>query len=307
MIAGMDEIVEYIKTLENKNEKLKERNKFLEERNNTLLKYETSEYCNGVCCERMPMLGRSWWKCYGFNEPCKCAYTIKRQDEKKEQEDKIKKLEKQNEKLEEQNKELEEKVDEANKIMKEYKELKEFKEKAEEECEASAVMEDMMNRIKEAERKESMWYVKYKNQEPLLKEIRKENELLGEALITSYDLDNTYAVNGLDWDDRFSNFYNHVMTKVRDVEWTQLLEDNDIQIEWGEGIEEQWEDSEIREQYCRETQGDEEDAQDDWNSIVNESDWDEWEGAFTEWYLNDYLKSDNWWCDYDGNYWYIKK
>ena len=71
-------------------EKLKEENDELQEES------EEMEYCNGVCCERSPKHGISWWKSYGFNSPCKCAYTIKRQEE--------------NKKLEEENKKLKEKI-----------------------------------------------------------------------------------------------------------------------------------------------------------------------------------------------------
>jgi len=53
---------------------------------------EEMEYCNGVCCERSPKHGMSWWKSYGFNSPCKCAYTIKRQEENKKLEEENKKL-----------------------------------------------------------------------------------------------------------------------------------------------------------------------------------------------------------------------
>ena len=38
---------------------------------------KNEKFCNGVCCERSLMNGRSWWKYLGFNSPCKCAYTLK--------------------------------------------------------------------------------------------------------------------------------------------------------------------------------------------------------------------------------------
>ena len=57
---------------------------------------EEMEYCNGVCCERSPKHGMSWWKSYGFNSPCKCAYTIKRQEENKKLEEENKKLKQEN-------------------------------------------------------------------------------------------------------------------------------------------------------------------------------------------------------------------
>ena len=48
------------------------------------------------------MMGRSWWKLLGFNSPCKCAYTIQRQEEIK----KLKKLKEQNEELKEYQKDI---------------------------------------------------------------------------------------------------------------------------------------------------------------------------------------------------------
>jgi len=286
LISGMDEIVEYIKTLEIKNKKLEEENEQLKQQ---VSKKQTINDNHALRVSNLKSMLKQL-----------------EQDANDKLEEQYKQIEELKEKQKKLSQEDKEKIDEANDILKEYKELKEFKEKADEECEASAVMDTMMERIEKAESDKNMWYERYKNQEPIVKAYTKENELLGEALIKSYNLDDSYAINRLDWDDRFSNFYNQVMTKVREVEWIQLLEDNDIHFETYDGIESEWEDTEIREQYCRETQGDEEDAEDDWNSIVNEGDWDEWEGAFVEWYLNDYIGGDNWWGDYDGNYW-VKK
>jgi vacuolar-type H+-ATPase subunit I/STV1 len=223
----------------------------------------------------------------------------------------IKTLEIKNKKLEEQNKELEEKVDEANKIMKEYKELKEFKEKAEEECEASAVMDTMMNRIKEAERKENMWYVNYKNQEPLVKEIRKENELLIKYFVEDYDLNTADTIRGSSWNDRMRNFYNQVMSRISGVSWWDFFENYDIAYESGDGICEYYkDDEETRIQYCQESLGLNEDDE-NYNKIVNDEendfDWDEQENDFIHWYIRDYCNGYDYWCDYDGNYWYIKQ
>jgi len=77
---------------QNQIKKLQEENKQLKEENKKLKEHQTSEYCNDVCCERRPMMGMSWWKRLGFNSPCKCAYTIQRQEQ-------IKKLKEQNEEL----------------------------------------------------------------------------------------------------------------------------------------------------------------------------------------------------------------
>lgn len=219
-------------------------------------------------------------------------------------------LKKENEKLKEKNEELEEKVDEANKIMEEYKELKEFKEKAEEECEASAVMEDMMNRIKEAEEKESMWYSSYKNQEPTMKAIRNENELLVEYFIEEYDLNTADTIRGDSWNNRMRLFCNRVMSKMSGVSWWEFFDNYDIAYESWDSIRDYYnEDEEVRIKYCKESLGLNEDDE-DYNKIVNEEendfDWDEQEEDFMTWYIEDYCGGQDSWCDYDGNYWYIK-
>ena len=140
-------------------EKLKKERDFWEEENGNI------EYCNGVCCERRPMMGSSWWKNLGFGSPCKCAYTESRKETEAEQNGNI-------ERLCNLNKKLKEKVVET----KDYNELKEFKKLTEEECGASAVMEDMMNKINKEENK--------------LKEFKKlieeEKKLLKEAIIEDF-------------------------------------------------------------------------------------------------------------------------
>ena len=89
-----EEEVSLINSEEMENEekiaKLEEENKTLKEES------EEMEYCNGVCCERSPKVGMSWWKSYGFNSPCKCAYTIKRQEENKKLKEEIKKNQQRN-------------------------------------------------------------------------------------------------------------------------------------------------------------------------------------------------------------------
>lgn len=46
---------------------------------NKILKEDEEDYneLEKVCdppCKIRPMMGRSWWKCYGYNSPCSCAY-----------------------------------------------------------------------------------------------------------------------------------------------------------------------------------------------------------------------------------------
>jgi len=36
------------------------------------------EECKPPCVPR-PMIGRSWWKCLGYNTPCSCAYKKKQE------------------------------------------------------------------------------------------------------------------------------------------------------------------------------------------------------------------------------------
>ena len=204
--------------------------------------------------------------------------------------------------LKEQNKELESKVDEAIKIQKELKELKEFKEKAEEECEASAVVEDMMVRIEKAESSEKDWYDKYKNQEPMMDAYKEENKKLIKIVMKDYDLEEW----NYDWDERMREFYNKVMSFDTGLDWLEIMSDVGIEYKHYDYIQEEFnDDREIREQYCNETQGDDEEEVD---NIVENCNWDDCEDAFIEWYMNDYCKSENrWWCDYDCGYWYFEK
>jgi hypothetical protein len=222
----------------------------------------------------------------------------------------IKTLEKENKELKEQNKEQAEKIDEANKIMKEYKELKEFKEKADEECGASVVMEELMERVEEAERKESMWYGCYKNQEPTMDAFRKENELLVEYLVKEYDLNTTDTIDRKEWNDRMCNFYNQVMSKISNVSWWEFFDNYDISYESWDSIRDYYnDDEEVRIQYCKESLGLVEDDE-EYNKIVNDEendfDWGEQENDFIEWYINDYCGAEDYWSDYDEGYWYIK-
>jgi len=114
LIPGMDKLLEYMKNQDKKIKELQEENKKLNFQVDALDKQATDfclqngklkeenkkleeeslemEYCNGVCCERSPKHGRSWWKSYGFRSSCKCAYTIMRQEENKKLEEEIKKL-----------------------------------------------------------------------------------------------------------------------------------------------------------------------------------------------------------------------
>ena len=190
------------------------------------------------------------------------------------------------------------------KLNEENKELKEFKEKAEDECEASAVVNDMMGRIEKADREKEMCYNKYKDQEPRMKAYEKENNNLAKVIVGDYKLDE----GDNDWENRMCNFYNQVMSMNNDIDWLDILGDVGIRHENWEGIKDYFEDdTDIRERYCEETQGDEEEAPEEWNSIVVNSDWDECEDSFIEWYLKDYCKFVDWWCDYDSGYWGLEE
>tara|TARA_R110000787_G_scaffold269002_3_gene375619 strand:+ start:356 stop:1129 length:774 start_codon:yes stop_codon:yes gene_type:complete len=194
-----------------------------------------------------------------------------------------------------------------NKLKDENKELKEFKEKAEEECEASAVMEDMMKRIQEAERKEKMWYNQYKNQEPMMDAIKEQYNKLVKAMMKDYNLQEW----NYDWDDRMGDFFDNVMRGNTDVDWLDVFSEVGIEYRHYDCIEEEFnDDREIREQYCNETHEDEEDE--DWlelkNDIIENSNWYDCDDAFIEWYMNDYRGCKNrWWNDYDGGYWFFEK
>ena len=183
-----------------------------------------------------------------------------------------------------------------NKLNEEIKELKEFKEKTEDECEASAVMEDMMKRIQEAERKEKMWYESYKNQEPMVKANREQNEQLIKIVMKSYDLETQEYINQQGyWSNRFEKFYWNVVVENREIDWWNIFEEIGIECRNWDFIKEGYfEDKEIREQYCaseyvEHTQRD---------KIINDEDedydWDEQEENFIEWYIDEVLDA----CEY---------
>ena len=127
LISGMDKIIQHMKNQEKEIKALKEKIKELkkeeeEEEDITrceecqgegeITEYEKlsgqflcedcaktlgEKYCNGVCCERSPKHGKSWWKELGFNSACKCAKTL----ETAQKEDFKKFLERQNISIEE--------------------------------------------------------------------------------------------------------------------------------------------------------------------------------------------------------------
>ena len=40
--------------------------------------------CNNMCPKK-PMMGRSWWKCYGFADPCLCAFEEREKEQMKKE------------------------------------------------------------------------------------------------------------------------------------------------------------------------------------------------------------------------------
>tara|TARA_R110001632_G_scaffold230667_1_gene368322 strand:- start:1107 stop:2147 length:1041 start_codon:yes stop_codon:yes gene_type:complete len=326
LIAGMDKIVEYIKTLEIKNKKLEKENKSVDKQYEEL--YEEIEEQKEINIQLEEE--KDFW--------------IKEHHELKVKVDwenindysmRIDELIDKNNKQYKKIKELEEKVDEGlkykelkelyegrakgmeeelnkiekivgikesripepnqvlnavNKLNEEIKELKVFKEKTEDECEASAVMEDMMKRIQEAERKEKMWYDNYKIQEPMVKANREQNEQLIKIVIKLYDLETQEHNHKGYWGDRFENFYWDIVVENREIDWWNIFEEVGIECRnWDNFKETYFEDKEIREKYCasdyvEHTQTD---------KIINDEDedydWDDQEEDFIEWYIEDYM------------------
>ena len=176
------------------------------------------------------------------------------------------------------------------KLNEEIKELKEFKEKTEDECEASAVMEDMMKRIQEAERKEKMWYESYKNQEPMCKANREQNEQLIKLIMGKYELLVSRGSNdAYDWDDRFNNFYWNVIVENREIDWWNVLEEVGIECRnWDYIKEGYFEDKVIREKYCESEYVEHTQTDKIINDEDEDYDWDEQEDNFIEWYIDNY-------------------
>ena len=264
LISGMSDIIEYITTLGNTNKNQKEKIKELEEKVDEGLKYkELKELYEGRA---------------------------------KGMEDELNKIKKLVGIDEDDIPQPNEVLIAVNKLNKEIKELKEFKEKTEDECEASAVMEDMMKRIEEAERKEKMWYDNYKIQEPMVKATREQNEQLVKLMMKSYDLLTGEETNKGYWSDRFERFNWDIIVENRDIDWYDVLQEGGIECRnWDYFKETYFECKEIREEYCE--RGDYvEHTQID--KILNDEDedydWDDQEDNFITWYINDIMDA----CEY---------
>ena len=322
LIAGMNDIIEYITKLGKENKELKET---CERQGEDVLEYYKCKETIDKQEKHLDIISNTWFHPSRWGDEPVYEYTDivdNLYKESIEQKIKIKELE---EKVDEglKYKELKELYegrangmeDELNKIKKlvgieeddipepyevltavnklneDIKELKEFKEKTEEECGASAVMEDMIKRLDEAERKEKMWYECYKNQEPMVKANREQNEKLVKMIMKSYDL----LVSRGDWENRFDRFYWNVMTENRNVDWNNILDDVGIECRnWDYIKEDYFDDKEIREKYCESdyveyTQID---------KIINDEDedydWNEQEDNFIDWYIGDYMDA----CEY---------
>lgn len=256
LISGMSDIIEYITTLGNTNKKQDEKIKELEEKVDEGLKYkELKELYEGRA---------------------------------KGMEEELNKIEK-----------LvgikEDDIPEPNQVLNAVKELKEFKEKADEECEASAVMNTMMERIEEAERKEKMWYDSYKRQEPMVKATREQNEQLIKIVMKNYDLLTGEETNKGYWSDRFERFYWDIIVENRDVDWWNIFQEVGIECRnWDMMKETYFEDKEIREQYCESEYVEHTQTDKIINDEDEDYDWDEQEENFIEWYIEDCMDA----CEY---------
>lgn len=128
--------------------------------------------------------------------------------------------------------------------------------------------------------------------------------LLAKALVEQFHLHIVCDYEGMDWNSRFCNFYNTIMSNCNEVEWTDLLSDFDIYYESYESIRDSFmDDEEYRMGFCENE--DIEENSEKWNDIVKNCNFGDYECDFIQFYLNDIgAKCD--WCDYDGGYWYIE-
>ena len=337
LIAGMDEIVEYIKTLEIKNKKLEEQNKELKETcekqgEDMLELYKCKETIDkqnthfDMICKTWfhPLRWRADRKGVGeytemvdklYEEITEYQTKIKELEEKvdeglkyKEQkelyEGRAKGMEEELNKIEKLVEIEEDDIPEPNQVFNAVKELKEFKEKADEECEASAVIEDMMGRVDKAEYDCEKYKEQYKDLEKYYKEIKEQNKDLVKVLISKYDLESGEPTNKGYWNERFKDFYNDVMIDNNDMNWLEILDEVGIEtISWECIKEYYYEDDEIRKDFLedylddedgekentiRMLMGDDEQKEDFWNTC---------EESFIEWYIGDYRDA----CEYYGS------
>ena len=140
---------------------------------------------------------------------------------------------------------------EVKKLKEENKKLEEFKKKAEEECEASAVMESMMDRIEKVEKEkkeleEDNENIDKRRKFAISEGIELVGILLNEWKLTE-DIDSRYA-NYTPWWKRMRHFYNSVILEYysfnSNIEWNELLEEYGITYDSVESIVEFFDDGE---------------------------------------------------------------
>ena len=182
----------------------------------------------------------------------------------KKQEQQIKKLNEENEKLKEQNKELELKI-------------------------------QAINQVQETQITKMCQYGARQNNDSML---------LAKALVEQFYLHVPCDYEGMDWNSRFCNFYNTIMSNCEEVEWADLFDDFDIHYINYEDIRDSFmDDEEYRMGFCENEEIEENSEK--WNDIVKNCNFGDYECDFIQFHLNDIgAKCD--WCDYDGGYWYIE-
>ena len=128
--------------------------------------------------------------------------------------------------------------------------------------------------------------------------------LLAKALVEQFYLHVPCDYEGMDWNSRFCNFYNTIMSNCEEVEWADLFDDFDIHYINYEDIRDSFmDDEEYRMGFCENEEIEENSEK--WNDIVKNCNFGDYECDFIQFHLNDIgAKCD--WCDYDGGYWYIE-
>ena len=336
LIAGMDEIVEYIKTLEIKNKKLEEQNKELKETcekqgEDMLELYKCKETIDKQNTH-FDMICKTWFHPLRWRADRKGVgeYTEmvdKLYEEITEYQTKIKELEEkvdeglkykeQKELYEGRAKGMEEELNkieklveiddipEPNQVFNAVKELKEFKEKADEECEASAVIEDMMGRVDKAEYDCEKYKEQYKQIDEYNDKILRQNTGLTRAIISNYDLEVPEGRNGdYDWNVRFRNFYNEIMMDNSEMEWLETLELFGIECcSWEQIKDTYMEDDVVRKNFLEDYLDDEDGEKENTIRMIMGDDeqkedfWNTCEDSFIEYYINEYRDA----CEYFGS------
>lgn len=207
----------------------------------------------------------------------------------KKQEQQIKKLEEENEKIV---KKYEKKLDtQFEEFCVEVEEMEKLKEQNKDlELKIQAI-----NQVQETQITKMCQYGARQNNDSIL---------LAKALVEQFHLHVVCDYKGMDWNSRFCNFYNTIMSNCNEVEWTDLLSDFDIYYESYESIRDSFmDDEEYRMGFCENE--DIEENSEKWNDIVKNCNFGDYECDFIQFYLNDIGGVCDW-CDYDGGYWYIE-